>query len=504
MKRFLPIFLLILFLSVTLLFAGGGKEAGKAEKVIRVAEQVPGLITPGVWDGQAFSMNSSIYEFLVEMNSETSRLEPLLATDWESDDGSTWTFHLRQDVLFHDGSPFTSADVKFTIERTQNPSLGHLKKQDFEVVESIETPDPYTVVIHLSEPRPTFIYQLTDYNLAILSSNYDYDRYGETKPMGTGPFILKQLIPKEAAQLVKNTNYWDPAYPIVDGINIYFVSDIEASISMLESGRVDIVPFVSQVIGKRLMETSSEIDIISPYQEMRFISMRVDEEPFNDNRVRLALKYAMDPYVIARSVAQMELGDGVYYNETPIMNALPEYKEKPLRNRDIAKAKELLTEAGYPNGFEVDLYYATDHPFGKELSQTVQELALEAGIVINLKGYTRDVYLAQYWLNVPLSITGWAGRPDVSMLLHLAFRGGGSWNESHIDAPLLNDLIDKISAEADEQQRLNYYHQLQDFFYEEGSLINVQVPLLIATSKKVINYRHPLTQIPQYKYFDLK
>lgn len=504
MKRFLPIFLLILFLSVTLLFAGGGKEAGKAEKVIRVAEQVPGLITPGVWDGQAFSMNSSIYEFLVEMNSETSRLEPLLATDWESDDGSTWTFHLRQDVLFHDGSPFTSADVKFTIERTQNPSLGHLKKQDFEVVESIETPDPYTVVIHLSEPRPTFIYQLTDYNLAILSSNYDYDRYGETKPMGTGPFILKQLIPKEAAQLVKNTNYWDPAYPIVDGINIYFVSDIEASISMLESGRVDIVPFVSQVIGKRLMETSSEIDIISPYQEMRFISMRVDEEPFNDNRVRLALKYAMDPYVIARSVAQMELGDGVYYNETPIMNALPEYKEKPLRNRDIAKAKELLTEAGYPNGFEVDLYYATDHPFGKELSQTVQELALEAGIVINLKGYTRDVYLAQYWLNVPLSITGWAGRPDVSMLLHLAFRGGGSWNESHIDAPLLNDLIDKISAEADEQQRLNYYHQLQDFFYEEGSLINVQVPLLIATSKRVINYRHPLTQIPQYKYFDLK
>ncbi|NLA92779.1 MAG: hypothetical protein GX842_05005, partial [Spirochaetales bacterium] len=356
MKRFLPIFLLILFLSVTLLFAGGGKEAGKAEKVIRVAEQVPGLITPGVWDGQAFSMNSSIYEFLVEMNSETSRLEPLLATDWESDDGSTWTFHLRQDVLFHDGSPFTSADVKFTIERTQNPSLGHLKKQDFEVVESIETPDPYTVVIHLSEPRPTFIYQLTDYNLAILSSNYDYDRYGETKPMGTGPFILKQLIPKEAAQLVKNTNYWDPAYPIVDGINIYFVPDIEASISMLESGRVDIVPFVSQVIGKRLMETSSEIDIISPYQEMRFISMRVDEEPFNDNRVRLALKYAMDPYVIARSVAQMELGDGVYYNETPIMNALPEYKEKPLRNRDIAKAKELLTEAGYPNGFEVDLY----------------------------------------------------------------------------------------------------------------------------------------------------
>ncbi len=504
MKRSILMIFLILFLSVTFIFAGGAKEKVKAEKVIRVAEQVPGLITPGVWDGQAFSFNSSIYEFLVEMDSDTSELKPLLATDWQTDDGSTWTFHLRDDVRFHDGSPFTAADVKFTIERTQDESIGHLKKQDFAIVESIETPDDYTVVLHLREPRPTFIYQMTDYNMAILSSQYDYQRYGESQPMGTGPFVLRQYIPKEAAQLDKNPNYWDSRYPIVDALIIYFVPDIEASISMLESGSVDIVPFVSQVIGKRLKESNPEIELISPYQEMRFVSMRVDEKPFNDNRVRLALKYAMDPYIIARSVAQMELGDGIYYNESPIMNILPEYKALPLRERDTAKAKQLLKEAGYPNGLSVDLYYASDHPFGKELSQTIQELALEGGFKINLKGYTRDVYLAQYWLNVPLSITGWAGRPDPSMLLQLAFKGGGSWNESHIDEPQLNALIDKISMEPDDAVRLKLYHDLQDYFYAEGSLIDVQVPLLIATSKAVVNYRHPLTQIPQYKYFDLK
>ncbi|MFA5467848.1 MAG: ABC transporter substrate-binding protein, partial [Sphaerochaetaceae bacterium] len=114
MKRSILMIFLILFLSVTFIFAGGAKEKVKAEKVIRVAEQVPGLITPGVWDGQAFSFNSSIYEFLVEMDSDTSELKPLLATDWQTDDGSTWTFHLRDDVRFHDGSPFTAADVKFT------------------------------------------------------------------------------------------------------------------------------------------------------------------------------------------------------------------------------------------------------------------------------------------------------------------------------------------------------------------------------------------------------
>ncbi|MDD2297648.1 MAG: ABC transporter substrate-binding protein, partial [Sphaerochaetaceae bacterium] len=194
----------------------------------------------------------------------------------------------------------------------------------------------------------------------------------------------------------------------------------------------------------------------------------------------------------------------IFYNETPIMNILAEYKEIPLRGRDTKKAKALLAEAGYPNGVSVPMYYASDHPFGKELAQTVQELAAPAGFDIDLKGYTRDIYLSQYWMNVPLSITGWAGRPDPSMLLLLAFRGGGSWNESHIDNPKINALIDNISEEANEAKRLSYYHELQEVFYEEGSLIDVQVPLLIAVSNKIVNYRHPLTQIPQYKYMDVK
>ncbi|MDD4219572.1 MAG: ABC transporter substrate-binding protein [Sphaerochaetaceae bacterium] len=503
MKRTISIMLLILVLAVSVVFAGGDKEEAKDEKIIRIAEQVPGLITPGVWDGQAFSMNGSIYEYLAEMNPDTGELEPLLATAWETEDGSTWKFTLRKGVKFHDGSDFNAQDVKYTIERTQDPTIGHLKKQDFEVVSSIETPDNHTIILHLDEPRPTFVYQLTDYNMAILSSEYDYASLGESKPMGTGPFMMQQLTPKESALLVRNPNYWAEGLPIVDKLAIYFVPDIDASISMLESGRVDVVPFITQVIKTRL-EKNPDINVISPYQEMRFISMRVDEKPFNDNRVRLAFKYAMDPQIIARSVAQMDLNDGIFYNETPIMNILAEYKEIPLRGRDTKKAKALLAEAGYPNGVSVPMYYASDHPFGKELAQTVQELAAPAGFDIDLKGYTRDIYLSQYWMNVPLSITGWAGRPDPSMLLLLAFRGGGSWNESHIDNPKINALIDNISEEANEAKRLSYYHELQEVFYEEGSLIDVQVPLLIAVSNKIVNYRHPLTQIPQYKYMDVK
>lgn len=106
-------------------------------------------------------------------------------------------------------------------------------------------------------------------------------------------------------------------------------------------------------------------------------------------------------------------------------------------------------------------------------------------------------------MNVPISLTGWGGRIDPSMLLALAFKGGGPWNESHLDAPVLNDLIEKISGEADPDQRMAYYHDLQEWFYENGPLINVQVPYLVAINDSVVGYRQPITMLPQYKYMDI-
>ncbi len=503
MKRLGIMLFITLLMIPVLLFSTGQKEKAAEKKIVRVAEQVPGLITPGVWDGQAFSLNSSIYEYLADIDAESGELVPVLASSWSTDDGKIWTIKLNQGVTFHNGSAFSSEDVKFTIERTQNPAIGHLKKEDFAVVSSVETPDPFTVIIHLSESRPTFIYQFTDYNMAILSAHYDYDTLGESKPMGTGPFILEQMIPKESAVLVKNENYWQKGLPYLDNIYIYFVADIDASLSMLEDDRVDVVPFLTPT-HQSILEGREGISVVSPYQEQRFISMAVDEKPFDDNRVRLAFKYAMDPEMIALSVARMPLGDGVYYNETPIMNSLAEYKERPLRSHDVEKAKQLLTEAGYPNGVTVPLYYASDHPFGKELSQTLKELAQQAGFTLELKGYTRDVYLAQYWLNVPLSITGWGGRIDPSMLLALAFKSDGSWNESHLKDATVDTLIDAISSEVDPDKRTEFYHQLQDWFYENGALINVQVPYLVALNDRVLHYKQPLTMLPQYKYMDLK
>lgn len=481
---------------------GGKKEAAEEIRSVRIAEQVPNLITPGVWDGQAFTMNGSIYDYLVEIDSETGTLEPALALSWESDDGAVWTITLREDVKFHDGTAFDSADVKYTIERTQDESIGHLKAQDFSVVESVETPDEHTVVITLSESRPTFMYQMTDYNMAVLSSEYDYAALGESKPMGTGAFMLKTLTPKESAHLVRNPDFWDEGYPLVDELLIYFVPDIDSSVAMLEAGKADIVPQVTPLIKQRL-ESVSGTRVISPYQEQRFISMAIDQPPFDNPDVVLAMKYAMDAETLAKA-SQGTLGTSVFYNETPIMNSLAQYTELPLRERNIEKAKELLAGAGYPDGVSVELYYAADHPYSPALAQTVKELAAPAGINVELKGFPRDIYLSEYWLNVPMSITGWGGRVDPSVLLLLSFHSEGPWNESHMKDPEVDSIIERITREVDDETRLALYGELQELFYERGALLNVQVPYLVALSDSVEDFRQPVTMIPQLKHLKLR
>lgn len=494
----------VLFLIIGLFLAAcqGEVDTEENKTVVREVTQVPGLLMPGVWDGQVFSFNASIYDFIVELDpTDNNKLVPGLGLNWFSENGRVWTISLRKGVKFHDGSDFTSEDVRFTIERTQDPNLGHIQQQDFSIVEKIETPDDYTIIFHLKEVRPTFIYLFTAYNMCVLSSDYDYLTKGEIAPMGTGPFMVKEFTPKESAVLVKNPNYWLAGTPQIDELIYYFVGDIDASVSMLEAGQADIVPLINTIHKKRLEQQG--FVVLSPWREYRKVAMAADREPFDDNRVRLAMKYAMDPEVLANA-CQGTLGDDVFYNESPILSFQPQHKDIPFRGRDIEKAKQLLAEAGYPDGVSFEIYYGSDHPYSTEIAQAIKELAAPAGFDVQLKGYTRDVYLSQYWMNAPMLVTGWGPRVDPSMILMLAYQSEGPWNESHIDNARVDELIASILAEVDDGKRQQYYDELQDIFYEEGTLINVQVPYYVAVSDKIKDYRQAPTFMTQYEYLSIE
>ncbi len=477
-----------------------GAASAEPEKVLKIAETMVDFALPGQSWGGDIALSAALYDWLVEIDEE-GNLVPELASSWESTDGKTWTVKLREGVKFQDGSDFTADDLIFCVERTQDEELGHVDQDAFSVVESINKIDDYTVEFVLSEARPTFMYSFTGWNMMMLSSEYDYAEMGVTKPMGTGPFVAEEIIVGEGAVLKKNTDYWEEGLPKVDEIRYYFVGDMETRMNMLRQGKVDIVRDMA-ITNLEEIEKDENLKYDVPYTSFRIISMNTQTEPFEDSRVVEAMKYCIDPAVLAQ-VCQGTLGEDVFYNENFVAQSLKEYLEIAPREQNIEKAKELLAEAGYPDGFEIDLYYESDLDFSGPIGLALQTMAEPAGIKINLKGNARDVYLSQYWTQVDFSITSWTPKIDPSQLFQLAAYTDAPWNEMKLASPEADAILDRLLAETDEAKRQEIYDEYQTWFFENGAMVNVQVPFIVAQNVRVQNYHEPLTRIIRMEEIDI-
>lgn len=488
-----------LLVGVFLLSSLGSLGAvGAQKKVLRCTGEIPNIIIPGkMTSGGEARVAGALYDWLVRCIPGTLKIRPELATSWEaSPDAKVWTVHLREGVKFHDGTDFTAEDVIFTVKRTQDPEVGHTLKKAFEIVEKIEEVDKYTVRLYLKNPNAKFIHLFTDYNAAILSSTYNYEKYGITDPMGTGPFTLKKIHPRESCILVKNPNYWMEGRPRVDEIHWTWTADPTTAMNMLETGAVDVFINPTSIHTARIARLPNCKLYLKKVGAERFIYMRSDQPPFRDNRVRLALKYCIDQEKLLKATfgpLYEEVKDIVDVREHPINPAYPEYTEIPPRKRNIEKAKELLAEAGYPDGFDAELYYATDMPGISELALALQEMLLPAGLRIELVGTPRNIYLSKYWLKVNFGITIWGVRVDPVALFNMAYKTGAPWNESHFSNQKLDNLIDAIAAEADFDKRKKLYAELEKLFYEEGSVICVGAPAFCGLNKTVKDYKDAVT-----------
>jgi peptide/nickel transport system substrate-binding protein len=439
---------------------------------------------------------------LVRLKPGTTQLKPELAEQWDSPDGKVWTIELRKNVKWHDGSDFVAEDVIYSIERTQDPNLGHKLKKQFQIVEKVEKLDDHTVRVTLKKTNPGFMSRFTEYNMSIVSHRYDYAKLAEGKPMGTGPFMVKQIVPKEGGILVKNPNYWMSGKPLADEIHWTWVADYGTRFTLLTGGDADLVRAVNPTDALRA-QAHPNLKIYNPFHGRRIIYMRTDNGPFKDNRVRLALKYCLDHEIMAKAL-RCELDKNMYISESPMGPIYNDYLKIAPRGKDIIKAKKLLAEAGFPQGFDVDLYFATSIDWSQNIALVVKEMAAPAGIRINLKGTPRSVYLSQHWLKVDFGITAWAPRVDPTMGMSLAYKTGAAWNETHYSNPELDQLIDQISVEMNAAKRKEMYSQLQKLFYEEGPIVNVWVPRYHALNKKLHGYSDDFTNIGDWREATLK
>ncbi len=420
-------------------------------------------------------------EFLSFSNAELE-LEPKIAQKWEpNEDGTAWTFTIRQGVKFHNGQTLTAEDVKTTFDKLIDPDGGSPNAQSAlgGVLSpgNIEAPDDSTVVFNLDAPNGSFptLVSSANYNAIIIPADLDPGDWGKTFE-GTGPFKLERFTPKVGATFVRNENYWgEKANP--ERMELRFYDEEGPMVLALQGDEVDFVEHFSVSGGKALLDDPNVQVIAIRTATHRQIHMRTDKEPFTDNRVRQAIALSLD---------RPALVDGLWEGKADVGNDSPFAPVYPVtdtsvaqREKNIDQAKQLLADAGMGDGFSVDL--ATWDGFEiPDLAQLVKQNAAEIGVTINLKitdaatYYGDGVFGKSRWLDSVMGITDYGHRPVPNVYLTAALSGNpkvGVWNSAHFTNEQYDKLVRDYVAALDVESQRGIAKQIQELLLEETPVI---------------------------------
>ncbi len=483
--------MLIAFLAV---FALVGFPANSAHAqsgptgTLRVGWTPPINLDPALYtDAPDASIGRAVYDYLYTVDQHAQLVPSLVKSSTVSDDGLTYTLTLQSGVKFHDGSALTADDVKFTIQRLQDPKLGSPAKSLFAGVTAVDVVDPQTIKFTLKAPSASFLANLADFHVAILKN-------GTTDPTkdfnGSGPFITSadQIDTTSGATFTANPNYWKTGEPKVAKLQFVFNQDVSALVQALKGGQLDFVARIPVELFPDLQKDSSLTAIDIPTNLFPNIRLRADRKPGSDPNVRKAFRLALDRQALNQAVYSGLAAPGYDFPIGPLYKTLYSVPAN-FPARDVAQAKQLLATAGYPNGLTIDLYAPHAEFNSDELAQAVQQQLKDAGITVNIHIVESGVYYGNdpnNWLDADFAITGWATRPDPQTYFTLMYRSDGIWNEAHWSDPAVDKLIDQAGQETDVTKRAALMSQLQAIFVDHGpSFIPFFRPLLAAQSAKV-------------------
>jgi peptide/nickel transport system substrate-binding protein len=401
-----------------------------------------------------------------------------LAKSWTvSDDYLTYTFTLYEGVKFHDGSELTSADVKASWDRIVAPPEGVIstRRSNYQMIKRVEAPDRKTVVFRLNHPSPSFLSMLAHPANFIFAKKYlDQDpQYYKSHAVGTGPFVLKTYVRGSHIELERNPNYWKQALPYLDGITYFIIKDTSARAKAIRSGRADVEFRGLPPSDVDAMKAQMGDKIVVTYPRALFnwgVGVNIDKKPFDDERVRKAMTLAIDRYDMAKTLAPLtglETVGGLTHPDTPWalsgeeLQALAGYGKDHEAN--LREAKQLLAEAGYPNGFEtvltnrnVKLPYID---LGVYLISSWKKIGVEAEHKLEETAtwsqtrLTRDFEL----LLDPYGST-MIGDPDELMV---KFITGGSNNFGRFSEPAADAFFVQQKTEMNAQKRVQQVKEMQ-------------------------------------------
>jgi peptide/nickel transport system substrate-binding protein len=472
--------------------ATGEVQAGGAVRVALIqptTEPNPLLVQ----DEGGAGLLGSTGEFLSFSNAELE-LEPRIAESWEpNEDGTVWTFKIRQGVKFHSGATLVADDVKTTFDKLINPDGGSANAQSaLGCVLSpggIEAPDDSTVVFNLDAANGNFptLVSSANYNAIIIPADLDPADWGKTFE-GTGPFKMESFSPKVGAKFVRNDAYWGTkANP--DSMELKFYDEEGPMIVALQGGEVDFVEHFSVSGGKALLDDPNVNVIAVKAATHRQLHMRTDKEPFTDKRVRQA---------IALSIDRQALVDGLWEGQADVGNDSPFAPLYPStdtsvaqREQDLEQAKQLLSDADMTS-FSVDL--STWNGFEiPDLAQLVKQYASQIGVTINLKitdagtYYGDGVFGKSTWLDSVMGITDYGHRPVPNVYLTAPLSGDpkvGVWNSAHFKNDQYDSLVKQYVAALDIDSQKGVAKQIEELLLDETPIVFPYFYYFLSASKK--------------------
>lgn len=464
---FTRLFLVVLAALVAALFIAGS-SAWAQSGTLRVALEPPVRLDPAFASSDAeVAVLNAVYDYLVDIDADNN-IQPRLASSWTvSEDGLSYTFELVENAVFHDGNPVTAEDVVWTFDRLRDPALELPTADLYANIDAIDASGDHMVTFTLIETNPFFLYDLSDNHAVILKAG---TTDADTTFNGTGPFRVESYSAGNRMSLVANDDYFVENQPGLAQLEFIFFSDQVASVDALRGGQVDLVMRMPTPLFQTLQNAPGIETTNVPTNAFDLVRLRADREPGNDLRVQQALKLATDRGAIVELVT---LGLAAPGHDSPIGPLFSNYHaedlEPPARNPE--RARELLAEAGYPDGLTLDLH-TPDSGDRPDLAVVLQQQWAEAGIRVNVIVEPESVYYGDNgWLEVELGITGWGSRPIPQFYLEVMLACGARWNEAHWCDPEVDELIRLAGTTLDETVRVQAYRDIQEILIERGPII---------------------------------
>lgn len=450
--------------------------------VLKIAGQVHKITHPAQFSWVApTQVARQVGEYLTFTDGKNIT-HPYLLENWEvSKDLKTWTLNLRQGVKWNNGDTFIADDVIFTFSQWMNKDVGSSMLGlvgEYLDVTGVEKIDQYSVKLNLKKPEIAVPEHLFHYP-AIVLNHRAFEGDFIKSPVGTGPYTLETYLPGERAVVKRRTDYWKKGadgqpLPYMDGMEfIDMGTEMAPQIAALKAGEVDMIDLgdVAGVDVFQAVKDDPNIQIIPVTSaSTRVLRMRVDLKPWDDNKVRTALKICQHH---EKLLSLVYFNEGLQGQDFHVYQLHPEYCEKPIPKYDPQRAKQLLKEAGYPNGIDVNLAVGT-WPDVVRYAEVLKQDAAPAGFRINIQTMPTSQYWEK-WTEVDLGITPWMHRPIGTMVLNLAYITDADgkpvpWNETRWSDPEFSKLLTEANGLINVDERRKVFCKLEDIQQERGSI----------------------------------